>query len=80
MGVQVIYRLHRMSVDWVAEKMGLSDASDAARIHAEARARAQVAAQRANQRRVRRHAPPRVLKRWQAMIGRAGRPTADRAS
>jgi hypothetical protein len=75
---QTIHRLHRVMVDWVADTFGLDGdaAANHAHVHAEARARARTWAYALNRREMRHHEPreprePRVLKRWQAMIGRA---------
>jgi hypothetical protein len=78
---QTIRAAHRVAVDWVAETFHLPE--DTARFHAEARARAATMAHALNNRETRhdgrrhhgrrQHAPrqARVLKGWQARIGRA---------
>ena len=61
--------LHRISVDWVADTFGLRGRTPASVRHEEAHARAYRRAMRANT--PREHQPPRVLKGWQDVIGRA---------
>jgi hypothetical protein len=76
MAAQTIYRLHRVTVDWVVDTFHLP--TDTAQFHAEARARARTFAYALNRRERRHHErhphprrEPRVLVRWQQMIGNA---------
>ena len=61
MGFQTIRAAHRLVVDWVAEKFHLT--GDHARHHAEARARAQAAANAWNRRETPSHTPRRAAPR-----------------
>jgi hypothetical protein len=82
MKLQTVRIAHRVVVDWVAETFHLPE--DAARWHAEARARARTMAYDLNHHKTPNHRPnqgladhaprePRVLKEWQARIARLGR-------
>jgi hypothetical protein len=90
MSERTIRLYHRIAVDWVADTFGLRGAGSARARHERARDRAHALARRLPDRlheegnalarvlpeRLHRPREPRVLRSWQARIGRAG--AADR--
>jgi len=67
--MRTIRLLHRVAVDWTADTFGLRGRGSARSRHENARDRAYTAAQRLPDA-LHRPRPPRVLRSWQARIGR----------
>ena len=69
MPAQTIRLLHRIAVDWTADTFGLRGRGSARSRHDDARDRARALARRLPGA-LHRPRPPRVLRSWQARIGR----------
>jgi hypothetical protein len=69
MSTRTIRLLHRIAVDWTADTLGLRGGGDARSRHDDARDRAHALARRLPDA-LHRPRQPRVLRSWQASIGR----------
>ena len=69
--MRTIRLLHRVAVDWTADTFGLRGRGSARSRHEDARDRAHAAARRRPDA-LHRPRQPRVLRSWQARIGRLG--------